>query len=495
MRWTTSTVDPTADPYFVEELLASGVHEDRFLPSSLRDVLLARVDALEPSAQDLLAVAAIGGREVDHDLLVAVAGRPDRDSTDDIRVLVDAGLLVPLSAPDHDGYAFRHALLPPERRRLHRAYAERLQEREDAGSADASLLLRLAHHWREARDPRALEASIRAGDAASASYAYANAVGEYDHALALWDDMERPRDDGLDHVELLARAGRTAYLAGQNRRSATVARQAMNELGEGADGARRAELGFLLGPALWVTGDWRASLKAYEQAMEAAPPPPHLARIRALAGLGQAYMLFGWLGRSRRLCEEAVELARSVGARDLEGHALNSLSVSLAGMGESEAAISAIDEALAIGEELGIPDDIGRAFVNRGDILSWAGYPDRALESTLQGIRTTLDLGIESSYGTYLRINGVMFAYVIGEWDQAGELLARAGRSADASDGTESYRAEYALGLLVSSGDPDATPTDAREAPTQRHHALDVHGRGRGCLLRRSGRGRGAARS
>ena len=453
------------NPFFIEELLASGADEDRLLPPSLRGVLLTRVDDMEPSARELLEVAAIGGREVDHDMLLAVADRTDPSSTRDLAALVEAGLVVPIAGASHDGYAFRHALvqeavhdalLPPQRRRLHREYAERLEQRGDASSGDVRLLIQLAQHWREARDDRALDASIRAGDAAMESYAFSTAAQEYDHALDLWSDAVTAGDDDIDHIDLLAKAGQAAYYAADSRRAVAAARQAMTELTDDADPARRSKLGLALARSLWISGDWSASLEAYEETLAAAPPAPHLARIRALAGLGQAYMLFGWLGRSRPLCEEAVELARSVGAHDLEGHGLNTLAVDLAGMGEPEAAIEAIDRALDIALELGSPDDIGRAHVNKGDVLAWAGYPERALEASRAGIKTVSDLGMETSYGTFIRLNAVSFAYTVGEWGEAAELLAAADRSADPSVGTEAYRAEYALGFLVSSGAPEA---------------------------------------
>ena len=464
---------------------------------------------MEPSAQELLGVAAIGGREVDHDMLLAVADRSDPSSTKDLAALVEAGLLVPIAGSGHDGYAFRHALvqeavhdalLPPQRRRLHREYAERLEQRGDASSGDVRLLVQLAQHWREARDDRALDASIRAGDAAMESYAFSTAAQEYDHALDLWADAVTAGDDDIDHIDLLAKAGQAAYYAADSRRAVAAARQAMTELTDDADPARRSKLGLALARSLWISGDWSASLEAYEETLAAAPPAPHLARIRALAGLGQAYMLFGWLGRSRPLCEEAVELARSVGAHDLEGHGLNTLAVDLAGMGEPEAAIEAIDRALDIAVELGSPDDIGRAHVNKGDVLAWAGYPERALEASRAGIKTVSDLGMETSYGTFIRLNAVSFAYTVGEWGEAAELLAAADRSADPSVGTEAYRAEYALGFLVSSGAPEAAavwrkahqmrsehPSNATSIPTlDRGH--------RGGLLRGTVRGGRRAR-
>ena len=89
-------------------------------------------------------------------------------------------------------------------------------------------------------------------------------------------------------------------------------------------------------------------------------------------------------------------------------------------------------------------------------MLAWAGYPERALEASRLGIKTVSDLGMETSYGTFIRLNAVSFACTVGAWGEAAELLAAADRSADPSVGTEAYRAEYALGYLVSSGAPEA---------------------------------------
>lgn len=454
------------NPFFAEELLCCRSDMGETLPASLKDVLLTRIDTLPDTTQRLLGVAAIGGREVEHDTLVTVAGGDEDAAAADLRQLVDEGLLLPVQALDgDDAYSFRHALLqeavydamlPTERRRLHRAWAEELMKHDTSASQGAVHLVELAHHWREARNPRALAASVAAGDAAMAGYAFDIAVEEYEHGLLLWDPADATGDVGLDHVELLVRTARAVYLSSQYRRAVALCREAITELGDDADPARSSEIHGLLGRALYVTGDRLASVETYERALELAPPDSSISRIRALAGLAQSYMLFGWFARARPLCEEAVELARASGARQLEGHGLNTLAVTLAGVGESDAAVSAIDQALAIAEELDSADDIGRAHVNRGDVLLWVGYPERALESTRQGIARAIELGVETSYATYLRYNGVHLAYLVGAWDEAAELLADGDRSASATLGTKAYRAEYALGYLVGSGAPEA---------------------------------------
>ena len=163
------------NPFFVEELLCCRAEYDESMPASLRDVLLSRVDGIDEDPRRLLGVAAVGGREVEHEMLMAVADREAAAAY--VLVLVEAGLLLPTRALDgDDAYSFRHALvqeavyegmLPTERRRLHQSWGEYLS----AHTPDvAAGLVQLAYHWREARDRRALGASIVAGDAAMASF-------------------------------------------------------------------------------------------------------------------------------------------------------------------------------------------------------------------------------------------------------------------------------------------------------------------------------------
>ena len=447
------------NPFFVEELLCCRDDYHEALPASLRDVLLSRVDALPDDAQQLVGVAAVGGQEVEHEILVAIAGGAVADSG--LRTLVESGLLVPVQAIDGDeAYAFRHALLrevtyeellPADRRRLHQRWGEFLADHRRGGPTDPAGLLQLAHHWREARDGRALVASIAAGDAAMASYSYETASREYGEALALWEDGPSG-DTDIDHVELLAKGARAAYLASDYRRASSWCRSAIGEV-DATDPARRTTLRILLGRIEWVSGDWGASVATYEGALAGAPAEPPIVRLQALAGLAQAYMLHARLREARPMLEEAIEGAIAIGAREMEGHARNTLGGVLSGLGEGDAARASLEASLAIALELGIPDDIGRAYVNLADTESLSGYPERAFETSLQGMRVAADWGVSNSYGAFLGYGAASFGFECGRWDKALDLLARADRISGSSEGSYVYRASYVAELFACSGD------------------------------------------
>ena len=108
-----------------------------------------------------------------------------------------------------DRYTFRHALLqeavyddvlPGERTRWHSAFARTLEART---GVDAPHAAELAYHWYAAHDlPRALEASVAAGRAAEARYAFPEASVEYERAIELWDQVpDAEARAGVDRID------------------------------------------------------------------------------------------------------------------------------------------------------------------------------------------------------------------------------------------------------------------------------------------------------
>ena len=233
-----------------------------------------------------------------------------------MRTAVGSQVLVTGSsaADSSDGdYAFRHALLqeaayddllPGERQRLHRAFAEALAERgPGSGAIAAGHWAELAYHWSAARDDRrAFEASIRAGEAAAAAFAFADARRHDERALELWSSVDGPEElAGIDRVALLDRAAVAAWLSGDARRSVVLRREAVAALGPDADPIRAGTMLEQLGRALWTNGETEDALEAHEEAVAVMPAdPPTPARARVLSGYGQILMLLDrWSGVDR----------------------------------------------------------------------------------------------------------------------------------------------------------------------------------------------------
>ena len=165
------------NPFYAEELLASADSGDR-LPGSLREALLLRIERLSELAREVLRVAAVIGRSVDHRLLESVVGVTERELPVALREAVDYHVLVPTAGGT--AYVFRHALLREaiyddtlvgERLRLHRAIAAALDAHREYAVAGAAA--ELAYHWLAAGEERAaLGASVEAASEAAAMHAH-----------------------------------------------------------------------------------------------------------------------------------------------------------------------------------------------------------------------------------------------------------------------------------------------------------------------------------
>ena len=182
------------NPFFTEELLASS-GSGTGLPESLRDALLWRLDGKPPAVQQVLRIASVAGRTLDHDLLASVAGVSEGELTTALREAVDTYVLA--HDPTSSGYSFRHTLLreavygdllPGQRRRLHTAFARAIAEQP--ALADTSAAAELAYHWHAAGELReSVTASISAGLAADDIHAFGDALLHYERALGAWESL------------------------------------------------------------------------------------------------------------------------------------------------------------------------------------------------------------------------------------------------------------------------------------------------------------------
>ena len=140
-------------PLFVEELtkavLESGLLEDagdRYelagplpplaIPATLHDSLMARLDRLAP-VKEVAQIGAAIGREFSHELLAAVADRPEAELQAALDQLVAAELVFRRGTPPDATYSFKHALvqdaayetlLKSRRQQLHARIAQVLEE-------------------------------------------------------------------------------------------------------------------------------------------------------------------------------------------------------------------------------------------------------------------------------------------------------------------------------------------------------------------------------
>lgn len=419
--------------FFTEELLAATA-TDGPLPETLRDVLFARTSSLTDAAQKLLQVASVAGGPVDAQLLQLVMDADDM-FLPALRETLDAHILVRPHSTDGESIAFRHALLreavyedllSSERTRLHAAFAQALTSASDARTAGVRFA-QLAYHWEASGDlERALPAAVRAGMAAAEGYAFPEANAQYERALELWDRLpDAATRAGLDRVELLERAAATAAAAAIPTSVSRIT-EAIALIDPSADPTRGGLLHERLGRYRWINGDGSGSLAAHREAVRLVPSdPPSAARARVAAGLGQILMILGNFENSIVLCKEAVAAAQAVGSREVECHALNTLGIDTAYLGDVDGGLQMLEHSLGIASEIGLTDDVARAYVNMADVL---GVSARFSDAVVIGFRCD-EYAIAHGLGSFYGIAGLCEAagalYRSGRWDDANAALVR----------------------------------------------------------------------
>jgi DNA-binding CsgD family transcriptional regulator/tetratricopeptide (TPR) repeat protein len=419
--------------FLAEELLAAERNlAGQELPRRLHSIMLARVTALGEDTRHLLRLAATAGRPIEHHLLAAAAQLPEERLLKATREAVDRQVL----RTDRDIYRFRHVLLqqavygellPGERVRLHTAVARALTEDAHA-RALRQTSAELAQHWYIVRDyPRALTASISAARAAAEVYGFTEAYQHYERALNLWEQVPDAWEQvGLTLSDLRLEAAEAAGWTGLADRAATLIQEALVETGPHIEPARAGVLRARQAEWLSDAGDHKAALATYEEASRlVAGEPPSAGKARVLAGQATELMRQGQYSASRAVCEDALAVARAVGALAEEGRALNTLGCVLSELGDPEAGITSLRRALSLCEQAGSFDDIHTAYLNLSYVLGVdAGRPHEGLQALQQGLARLRELGLEFALpSNTLRSNLAGGLWSMGRWREAEKVL------------------------------------------------------------------------
>ncbi len=386
------------NPLFTEELLAAGVDGRGSLPPSLRDALLVRVERLSGSSQRTLRLLAVAG-SADEELLAAAGPIGADELSVAIREALEAQIL---EALDSGRFGFRHALLrevlyddllPGERAELHLALAAALEvlARDDDSVWSAT---GIAHHYHAAGDqPQALKAALAAADAVRGVHAYGEAAGLLDRALELWPRVaEAEALTGIDEGELLSRAARIHYLAGEDAIAAALYERAIESIGDGADPERLAGVLAALATCQWSLGRAERSRETQRRGLDLLGGRiDSPARARLLAQQVRFLLL---QGRFREVCEaapEALDAAERLGLESERAGILNRLGCALFALGRESEGRERMAESIEVAEGTGFTDDLATAYLNFADALHTAGHGAEAREVATLGASRVVD--------------------------------------------------------------------------------------------------------
>jgi class 3 adenylate cyclase/tetratricopeptide (TPR) repeat protein len=383
------------NPLYAEEfvrMLQEQQGEDELrLPETVQGIIAGRLDRLHPEAKEVLRDAAVIGTGFWVGAIAHVGGLHPEQIERRLGELQWKELVRPqprTAVADESQYAFWHVLVRDvaysqiphaARAEKHRATAEWIESLAP-GRADLTELL--AHHYSKALDytrlargdtdalvDQARRALRDAGERALALYAYPAAAGFFRDALVLWpaEDRSRPRVVlGLGKSLFWSERGGDAELA-----------EARDGLIESGELERAAQAVVLLSRLALARGDRDAAVDDATRAVELLRGRPGTReQAEAISNLAAFHALRGDSELALQATGDALALAEELALDEIRAESLTFRGHARI-VGGDVGGIEDLEEAVEIAQEVNLPGVV-RSCANLGTDLALLGSLERA---------------------------------------------------------------------------------------------------------------------
>ncbi len=364
---------------------------DDAIPWDVAQSVRQRVAALPEEAHELLDLAAVAGRRAPRALLLALSGRPERETLAALELACRARLL----EEGAEAYHFAHDVVREvfegdmgtgRRAALHRRVAETVEQRWESLAMREEPLELLAYHYaRGGAEDTAAEYLERAGDRARGQAARTAAEEYYREAAGYLERTERTADAARVQEKLGTLLATVARF--QEALAALEAAAALYRAHGDLDGLGRtvARIGDALADSGAPEDGIRRLLPLLEPLERAQARHGLIALYEALASL---FFVGGRYDEQLAAAVHATDLAGALGEDSLLLQAELGRAVALTMAERNVEALRVFAEAARLGEALGDPDGLSRAlgnmaaiYTNAGELDTAASYVARALDA------------------------------------------------------------------------------------------------------------------
>ena len=215
-------------PFFIEEFVKSLIEQkiidkqgNRYdfvkdlknviVPSTIQDVIMARVDSLPDGAKGVLQTGAVVGREFNQELIQAIAGQTEREMLSCLSILKDSEFIYERGIYPESSYIFKHALMQEvaynslllkRRKEIHETigraleslYSQRLDE----------LYENLAYHYSKSDDfEKAFQYLKLSGNKATRNYSNWEAFRFYGEAIEVLNQLPETEENRKKKIEVI----------------------------------------------------------------------------------------------------------------------------------------------------------------------------------------------------------------------------------------------------------------------------------------------------
>ncbi|HEX8918946.1 MAG TPA: tetratricopeptide repeat protein, partial [Chloroflexota bacterium] len=442
------------NPFFVEEMLRAlqeaGDLEERNgemrlargaaerLPSTLTEVLLARLDRLEGEVRTLTQIASVIGRSFSVRLLAAITGQAEQSLDRPLAALQQAEIAFPRRGPDLE-YVFKHVsmreaayntLVQKRRQALHLATARATAE---VYPSDEYIEIIAYHYAKTEEHEEAAQWLERAGDRAVDVYANEAAIAGYQETLR--------------RLELVG-AGETAVARIDEKLGGvlhTVARfdEALQVLEQAVEIYRQSRDLEAVGRVTARIGRVHRDRGSVDEGVARLTPLLDLlAWSGPSAGLASLYVALAHLyfagGRYEECldaAERGVDTARSIGDEGLLAAAEMRRGTVLYMLGKVEEGTAGLESSVHLAEATGNLEILSIAVSNLGELYFEIGALEQGRTNIERSLQLAERVGELASMGYSLVMIGWIL-YFLGEWEEAEGSIVRGAdviRSVDSS--------------------------------------------------------------
>ncbi len=464
---------------------STSVIEEIQIPSSVLDLVNARVADLSQEERDLLDVAACCGYEFDPGIIAQAVGEPLLPTLKRFAAIEKKHRLVRASGRqlvfDHHQVqeALYGALYEQMREAYHAALADALETRARAADAepdalDGALCCDLCEHFlKGAQGDRALRYLAAAQAHASSGNVHAQAVMLAELALAV------PRMlVGTERAQVLLRTSASVESLGRQERQREMLKEAVALADADGDAGLRARAHRLFGHFLERVYENDAALAELQLGLDLAREAGESSvEGAALNCMSLVLAHTGRFEEAETMFETAIALRHETGDRAGEAGSTINLGVVYGNQGRTEEACDAYRRGLAICREIGHRQFESAAVGNLGSVLHAQGRLEEAGEHFERVLELSREIGNRRTEIT-ARGNLGRTWQALGESERAREsfeISIELGRQV----GARSYVAADLLGLgscLRSAGDHAGAARVIEESLEIRRDISDVQG-------------------
>ncbi len=284
--------------------------EELEVPQSIQVTIEARLAKLDESVLKVLRTAAILGREFEFDTLLKATGESEDGLIEALESAEESQLTHELGGLSGGLFSFAHALIPAalveglsgmRRRRLHKqafAAIEALYPQEHSVLA--------LHAVAAGEIEKALQYSLKAGDEAAAAYTWDEAQAQFQHAIEIAEELDRPQE----LISTYEKSGDAYASQGLLPQSIDAYQHALDL---SSDKIQRAIINTKMGNLYILFGDSQGinNLELAKKDLNPKKHAPHYAQ--ALVGIGRYYHIIGQHRKALEYFDKSRAIAEPLG--------------------------------------------------------------------------------------------------------------------------------------------------------------------------------------